>query len=132
MIRPLLIVSLCLFALSACIGERPQNRGALIYDELCAACHGSTGRGNGLLASDIGVAPADLTQLSAQNGGTFPTEDVMAQIYGYPGRYQSGSMPEFGPVLDGPLVDFETESGAVLPTPQALIDLARYLQSIQE
>ena len=56
----------------------------------------------------------------------------MAKIYGYPGRYQADVMPEFGPVLDGLAVQWTDETGAVLETPQALIDLAAYLKSIQQ
>lgn len=111
--------------------DDPATRGKTIFDGYCAACHGAGGRGDGPLAADLPVTPADLAMLSAGNGGVFPTEPVMAQIYGYPGRFHRGLMPEFGPLLDGPKVDWTAASGEVIETPQALLDLVAYLETIQ-
>ncbi len=87
--------------------------------------------GDGPLAGDLAIAPADLTRLAAGNGGVFPMSRVMEKIYGYPGRYQSHIMPEFGPVLEGPRVMWTDENGKVIETPRALVDIAEYLKSIQ-
>lgn len=106
--------------------------GQEIYTSFCVACHGEGARGDGALASDLPVRPADLTQLSARNGGVFPTSDVMAKIYGYPGRYQDHVMPEFGPVLEGRKVVWTDETGTQIETPQALLDLTTYLRSLQQ
>lgn len=132
MIRTLPIFALA--AISACTMQQADNsqaHGAQLYAQHCVACHGSTGQGDGPIAAQLAVAPPDLTALSIANRGVFPADDVMAQIYGYHGRYVAGAMPEFGPVLDGPSVGYQTASGEVLATPQALIDLSLYLQSIQ-
>ena len=131
MIRTCLVL-FAVAALAACSAPDPKSRGEMIYDQHCTACHGTGAKGDGPLAQDLGVRPADLTLISARNDGVFPTDEVMAQIFGYHGRYQIGGMPEFGPVLDGPMVDYETISGEIIPTPQALIDLTQYLQSIQQ
>jgi len=37
-------------------------RGAPLYAENCAVCHGATGRGDGLLAGKLPIRPADLTE----------------------------------------------------------------------
>jgi len=131
MIHRLLLALTITALLPACVSQAPQVRGAQYYDELCSVCHGTSARGDGPLAADLGAPPADLTLLSQRNDGVFPKEDVMAQIYGYPGRYLIGGMPEFGPVLEGPMVDYTTLSGARIETPQALIDIAAFLDSKQ-
>lgn len=103
--------------------------GQALFMANCAVCHGETGRGDGPLAADLDLAPADLTQLSAKNGGAFPWEEVMAQIHGYPGRYDV--MPDFGQDLPGPTVIWTDENGVPIETPKALLDLAKYLETIQ-
>lgn len=123
-----------LLALTACaqaVNTTSQERGRQIYQGYCVSCHGGVGKGDGPLAADLPIRPADLTQLAANNDDVFPTSDVMAKIHGYPGRYQADVMPEFGPVLDGPTVSWTDDAGEKLDTPQALVDLATYLQSLQ-
>lgn len=124
--------ALLVLALSACAPPAPQARGADLFARHCTSCHGRGGEGDGPLASDLAVHPANLTLLSERNGGVFPTEDVIAQVHGYTGRTQFGTMPEFGRDISGPMVDWVADSGEVIPTPQGLIDLARYLESIQQ
>jgi mono/diheme cytochrome c family protein len=48
----------------------------------CSNCHGDGGRGDGPMASDLSVPPADLTKLSARNGGVFPKERLQGIIDG--------------------------------------------------
>jgi len=124
------IACLALSALGACVAP-PESPGAQLYASYCAACHGGDGRGDGRVAAELPVAPADLTILAAANDGVFPSGRVMAKIYGYPGQYQSHIMPEFGPLLEGRAVLWTDETGAQIETPQALIDLRDYLASIQ-
>ncbi|WP_294624344.1 c-type cytochrome [uncultured Roseovarius sp.] len=118
-----------IFALAGCVSETGEAPGEEIYSSYCVACHGKSAQGDGPLASDLPVAPADLTVLAARNDGVFPYSDVMAQIYGYPGQFHV--MPEFGPLLEGPHVMWRDETGAVVETPRALLDLARYLETLQ-
>jgi mono/diheme cytochrome c family protein len=132
MIRTLPLVAVIAMTVTACSTPDPQVPGALSFAEHCVVCHGVSARGDGPLAADLAVMPADLTLLARNNGGVYPIDDVMAQVYGYPGRYQIGGMPEFGPVLDGPVEDWVTQSGEVIATPRALIDLAVYLEGLQQ
>lgn len=120
--------------LAACAQLQPpdESPGKVIFDSYCVTCHGDGGQGDGRIAAELPMAPADLTQLSASNGGTFPAEAVMMQVYGYPGRSHLGMMPEFGPVLDGPSVEWTSPEGQTIMTPQALLDLVLYLETLQQ
>jgi hypothetical protein len=52
------------------------------YVRACASCHGLDGRGDGPVARELRVPPADLTTLSARHEGTFPRDFVIAVIVG--------------------------------------------------
>ena len=126
--RVLVLGTVCVLAACA---EHSDDPGREIYLSYCSICHGVDARGSGRLASELPVPPADLTQLSAENDGIFPSARVMEKIYGYPGRYQSDVMPEFGSVLEGQEALWTDENGTEIATPQALLDLRDYLASLQ-
>jgi len=56
--------------------------GPEMFRAYCAVCHGPEGRGGGPAAEALRKAPADLTQLSRRNGGTFPRTMVVNMIQG--------------------------------------------------
>lgn len=121
-----------LLILAACMADAPRpDPVAEVYDSLCAACHGPGGRGDGGLAGDLPVRPADLTQLAARNDGVFPSDAVIAQVHGYPDRYHTDIMPQFGPLFTGARVTVTTADGARMDTPRALLDLVRYIETLQ-
>src|SRR5919109_1937902 len=67
-------------------------RGAVVFHEQCAACHGETGRGDGPKAKSVkGPPPADLTDRTVMRGTTM-LEIFRRVSIGVPGT----SMPEFG------------------------------------
>ena len=78
-----------------------------MFIEYCAACHGREGRGNGPAAAALKTVPADLTRVSARNGGTFPTVKVRRYIEGLDEVPAHGSrdMPIWGQVLKGQSTD---------------------------
>lgn len=118
--------------LAACMGPDDAPTGKEDYATYCAACHGSTGKGNGAGAEGLAQRPTDLTQLAASNGGTFPGTAVMAKIWGYTGGKDTDSpMPEFGPLLQGDLVPYDGGDGIATPTPIRLVQLAEYLRLLQ-
>ncbi|MFZ7093879.1 c-type cytochrome [Primorskyibacter sp. 2E233] len=127
-------LSMALMALVGACNPQPEVpvSGRGLYDGYCVKCHGTLGQGDGRLAAELPVAPADLTMLRENNGGVFPYEAVMAQIYGYPGRHHLGLMPQFGPVLEGEQIDWVSPSGQVVSTPRALVELVDYLEVIQQ
>ena len=119
--------------LSACQpAEAPVPDPALDFAENCAACHGTSGRGDGPLAIDLPKAPADLTRLSAGNGGIFPTTRVMAQIWGYAGAKGQGVMPAFSSLMEGETLPYDGGDGILTPTPLRLVALAEYLKTLQD
>ncbi len=129
---PLLLIAL--LGVSGCL---PQSKevpamGAQDYAAYCSACHGSAGKGDGELAKELAAKPADLTTLSAKNGGDFPTTRVMAQIWGYAGKKGQDVMPDFGPLLDGELVPYDGGDGIETPTPIRLVQIAEYLKTLQK
>jgi mono/diheme cytochrome c family protein len=119
-----------LMVLAGCAVAEPP--GAELYVALCAGCHGVSGKGDGVIAGELPVVPADLTRLAASNGGVFPRERAMAWIHGYPDRYSAGVMPEFGPLLDGETVMVVAEDGTRVPTQKSLVLIVSYLESLQE
>jgi mono/diheme cytochrome c family protein len=102
--------------------------GAQLYGESCAACHGPTGTGGLKIA---GKMTPDLTMLTKDNGGVFPTVYVMSTIDGNARDNTHGPMPRFGDLLDSPMVEWVDPDGVPTPTPQALITLAAYVESLQ-
>jgi mono/diheme cytochrome c family protein len=121
-----------LLAGAACMSEAPrQHPGQDVYGSLCVGCHGAGGQGDGPVAADLPVPPADLTALAAANGGVFPRDAVTAQVYGYPGRYHNALMPEFGPLFGGATVTVTTADGARIETPRALVELVDYVETLQ-
>lgn len=118
--------------LTACQTAPADHPGKAFFDARCAGCHGEAATGDGPMASELPVAPPDLTTLQRRAGGPFPHEAVMAQIYGYPGRYHLGLMPEFSPDLGNEMVDWTAPDGSVTPTPRALLALVDYLVSLQQ
>ena len=131
---PLGVVAL--FGLAACLpgqGREEQTSGPADYAEYCASCHGAGGKGDGEVAEGLAKKPADLTRLSAKNGGTFPTTRVMAQIWGYTGGKDGDRvMPKFSALLDGALVPYDGGDGIMTPTPVRLVELAEYLKVLQD
>ena len=113
----------------------PVSMGAEIYAQDCAACHGAAARGDGPAAAGLDpAAPPDLTAIAARNGGDFPLAEVMSTIDGYTedGSTHERAMPEFGADLSGRTVLFDTGDGIPTPTPEWLVALGTYLQSIQD
>lgn len=129
MIRTIGIVGVGLLA-TACVVEAPEANGRAFFVENCAACHGTAGQGDGPLAAGLDPAPADLTHISARNGGEFPLVEVMSVIDGY--ARGERAMPAFGEGELGPTIVVEIEEGVGTPVPTKLWALAGYLESIQE
>lgn len=123
---------IALLFLAACVpGAKDAPDAAQDYADYCAACHGATGKGDGIAAAGLSKKPADLTRLAARNGGAFPTTRVMAQIWGYAKAKGRGVMPDFAPMMTGDLVPYDGGDGIETPTPERLVALAEYLKTLQ-
>ena len=75
--------------------------GDALYAELCAVCHGATGKGGGPGAVALAIEVPDLTALAAGNGGVYPAERVEKSITGDMTTPAHGSreMPMWGRAL---------------------------------
>ena len=58
------------------------QRGHNLYEQFCMDCHGMKGIGDGVLAEDLKVAPADLTTIAARRKGVFPDTEIREIIDG--------------------------------------------------
>lgn len=119
-------------ALLATCAPLPEDTGAKLFLQNCVICHGPEGRGDGRMASDLPVPPADLTAISGKNGGSFPKEQVMIAIHGYQGQEVYGLMPSFAEAVQGPTVAWTAPDGREIATPKALVSLADYIETLQE
>jgi mono/diheme cytochrome c family protein len=101
------------------------DEGSRLFRTHCAACHGTTGRGNGPLADQLRHMPPDLTQYTRRNGGMFPTERVRRIIDGRDvPSHGDREMPVWGDIF---------KVGSVDAAVKARIDaIVRYLAGIQE
>ncbi len=122
-------------ALAGCVEETAMpgpSDGRSLFMENCAVCHGADGKGDGQMARAMSVAPKNLTLIKVRHGNVFPRAKVMSIIDGYARSDRSASwMPEFGALLEGDLVPYDSGDGKPTPTPRKLVALAEYLESIQ-
>ena len=130
-ITAIAIVAACL---SPSVGWAQETQVELGEDEFldnCAVCHGVSGKGDGPLGVTMrdfhGTLVADLTMLSANNGGAFPFERVLDVIDGRAEVAIHGprEMPVWGQ-------EFKSEASPNLsPTIQELLVRGRILALIE-
>jgi len=126
-----LIISLVAIGLGAGVASAQGKQaspvdGKAMYKSYCAACHGIDGKGNGPAAPAFKTAPADLTKISARNGGTFPDTKVRRYIQGLDEVAAHGSreMPMWGDYFNS-VENRET-------TQIRVNNLAQYIKSLQQ
>lgn len=114
-------------------GAMPEAQdGRALFMTNCAVCHGADGKGDGVMARAMKTPPKNLTLIQLRNGDVFPRAKIMSTIDGYARSDLAGpGMPEFGALLDGDLVPYDSGDGKSTPTPRKLVALAEYLESIQ-
>jgi mono/diheme cytochrome c family protein len=61
--------------------EEPDP-GRSLFRIHCANCHGSEGRGDGVMRDMLTASPADLTTISRRNKGSFPSQWLTELIDG--------------------------------------------------
>ena len=109
--------------------ERESERGRGLYRIYCRNCHGEAGRGDGPMTEVLTVRPADLTRLSRQNEGEFPTDEVYASIDGRADVLAHGAskMPVWGLAFQ----QFDTDVNQEGQIRARILQLIEYLKSIQ-
>lgn len=115
--------------------QAPQQPPSILIDSLagrdsfelyCASCHGSGGRGDGLVARELRTRPTDLTVLARRNGGAFPRAAVRGFITGTErtlAAHGTTEMPIWGPLFRA----FESDARAR----ERIANLVSYIESIQ-
>jgi len=111
------------------ISKASANSGSEMYVSYCASCHVIDGKGNGPVAPALKRQPADLSVLSRNNGGRFPSKHVnsVLQFGEETPAHGTAEMPVWGSVLT------RMDVGAPQPEMKALrvSNLNRYLQLLQ-
>jgi mono/diheme cytochrome c family protein len=98
-LRPLLAVAVAAgVAVPGASAVISSESGSGLFRSYCASCHGAEGRGDGPLAANLRVAPADLTRIARRNHGKFDADKVRRVIDGRgPREIHGGSdMPVWG------------------------------------
>ncbi len=137
------LISLHVYADSA---ERDPIIGGVEFERSCAICHGFNGKGAGVMADSLTKAPSDLTQLTNNNNGHFPFNDVYRTIEGSPnvGVHGTREMPIWGDRYRMEAEEYNelakkyheiTQQSAIdeyLYSRGLILDLIVYIMSIQE
>jgi len=100
-------------------------RGRVTYRVYCRNCHGDVGKGDGKLVEILRSTPADLTQISKKNDGTFPFDRVYKIIDGRQEVVSHGDMPLWGQA-------FQESTGNEDETRGKILQLIEFLKSIQD
>jgi mono/diheme cytochrome c family protein len=102
-------------------------RGKVTYRIYCQNCHGDSAHGDGRVAQWLTIKPADLTQITKKNQGTFPFDRIYRVIDGREEVAAHGmrDMPIWGQL-------FMETSGNEDEVRGKVLQLIHFLQSIQE
>ena len=99
-LRPLVVAGAAMAAatVAASAPVLSTESGSGLLRSYCASCHGPQAKGDGPLAANLRVAPADLTQLAKRNHGKFEAEKVRRAIDGRDARdiHGGSDMPVWG------------------------------------
>lgn len=126
----LLLAPVAAPAADAAPAEANVAQGQKLYLRYCSACHGESGRGDGIVSGMMRPKPTDLTQLAARSGGSFDAAAVRQSIDGRDTTRAHGDpdMPVWGEVLsseEGQALDRETVART------KIVLITDYLGSIQ-
>jgi mono/diheme cytochrome c family protein len=128
MLKHICRIAAVVMSISLLAQKASAQSGKEDYRNYCAACHGLDGKGKGTWN---GTKVPDLTQLSRENGGKFPVEEIHKVI---DGRSQARwhqrqrKMPYWGEVFS-----MENEPPASKAKIEARINaIVSYIQGFQE
>lgn len=109
------------------ITSTSPTSGKEMFTAYCAVCHGTDGKGNGPAASALKTPPADLTQLSKNNGDKYPAMKVTSAIRGTADLPAHGSkeMPVWGELF------WSMSRGHEGQVQQRVSNLTKYIETLQ-
>jgi len=110
------------------VKQTNASSGSEMYKSYCAVCHGLDGKGTGPAASALKVDPTDLTELSAKNGGKYPSLHISSVLRGEAETPAHGSkdMPVWGPLFR------HLSQGHDAEVQQRIANLNQYVESLQK
>jgi hypothetical protein len=106
--------TLALFAAPAAQAQQTEI-GQTEFTLRCAACHGPTAQGDGMVGKLLKVPPPDLTRIAERNGGTFPFKRIYDIIEGREALAAHGSreMPIWGDIYRADHMPFRQQEKPV-------------------
>jgi len=106
--------------------------GEELFHELCAACHGVSGKGDGPAASAMAKPVTNLTVLSSNNDGVFPFKQVEKSITGESQVVAHGTidMPVWGQRFEELRPDWKQFRRKALAR-QRIYNLTLHIESLQ-
>ncbi|HKB94715.1 MAG TPA: cytochrome c [Gaiellaceae bacterium] len=124
---------LAAFGALAAADERPTYsaaEGRHTFETFCTNCHGSDGRGDGYMVSELKTRPADLTRLAEHHGGVFPEDEVRRAIDGRTEIRAHGrrDMPVWGDIFVWPEHESAERRAEV---EQRIGELVAYVRTLQ-
>jgi mono/diheme cytochrome c family protein len=110
-----------------------EARGARLFQQNCAVCHGAGLRGDGPMAEVLVVPPPDLTRIAQRYGGVFSRAGMAWKIDGRdPILSHGGDMPLFGFVFSEMSQVISSPGGQTVLTSPEVLDIVAYLETVQE
>lgn len=106
--------------------QTPASSGEANYKAYCAACHGVAGKGDGPAAPALKIPPADLSRLTANAGGKYPTMHIQEMIRNADSpAHGSKDMPIWGPVFRN------ISGGSQSQVELRVANLTKYIETLQ-
>ena len=94
------------------------------FQSFCSSCHGTTGKGDGVLAGSLKKRPSDLTLLTIKSAGVFPADAVLKII---DGGHETNDMPAWKDVFAK-----SQESAGADAAQTRMRSLVSYLETMQQ
>ena len=95
------LITAVIFSSPGLSNEANITTGAKDFAEHCSACHGKDAKGFGPMVTQLKLRASDLTRLSLDNGGKFPSKKISDLIDGRADKglsraHSNGEMPSWG------------------------------------
>jgi mono/diheme cytochrome c family protein len=105
--------------------------GKIIFQTICASCHGQDARGGGPVAESLKTKPANLRLIARRRSGSFPEDEVKQHVDGRKAPLAHGTreMPVWGDRLASAAPDAQAREQR---REQSIEQVVAYLKTIQD